>query len=222
MNGNVGVGRSTNGGKTFSAPINVSPPDEFFGDKDAMTVGPDPVDEVARQHLCCVGQLRMRRHRVFRGSRSGAVHRPRCDLDDLLRRQALRHLRRTESELLVPAIHRRPAVGRSQGRHALPGRRAISKSTTRPARVGRSPRTSRCSSRRTAARISGAASRSADVAPRHRSAPSSSGRACSCGRPSSGHGDLQGALYVAWNDGSNASSDHSHIRLAKSTNKGAN
>ena len=41
-NGNVAVGRSTDGGKSFAAPIDVSPPDEFFGDKEAMTVGPDP------------------------------------------------------------------------------------------------------------------------------------------------------------------------------------
>jgi hypothetical protein len=42
LNGNVAVGRSSNGGKTFSAPVDVSPADEFFGDKDAMTTGPDP------------------------------------------------------------------------------------------------------------------------------------------------------------------------------------
>jgi hypothetical protein len=40
---NIGVARSSNGGKTFSPPINVSPPDEFFGgDKEAITVGRNP------------------------------------------------------------------------------------------------------------------------------------------------------------------------------------
>jgi hypothetical protein len=40
----VGVAKSTNGGKTFSAPIVVSPSNELFyeGDKDALAVGPDP------------------------------------------------------------------------------------------------------------------------------------------------------------------------------------
>ncbi|MEA2545075.1 MAG: hypothetical protein QOI09_348 [Chloroflexota bacterium] len=40
----VSVAKSTNSGHTFSAPINASPSNAFFyfGDKDAMTVGPDP------------------------------------------------------------------------------------------------------------------------------------------------------------------------------------
>jgi hypothetical protein len=32
---------------------------------------------------------------------------------------------------------------------------------------------------------------------------------------------FKNALYVAWNNGSNPTSDHSHIRLAKSTNHGS-
>jgi hypothetical protein len=41
----VGVARSTNGGKTFSTPTIVSPSNDLFysGDKDALAVGPDPV-----------------------------------------------------------------------------------------------------------------------------------------------------------------------------------
>lgn len=41
----VGVAKSTNGGKTFSAPVVVSPNNDLFylGDKDALAVGPDPV-----------------------------------------------------------------------------------------------------------------------------------------------------------------------------------
>jgi hypothetical protein len=40
----VGVAKSTDGGKTFSAPTIVSPSDDLFysGDKDALAVGPDP------------------------------------------------------------------------------------------------------------------------------------------------------------------------------------
>jgi hypothetical protein len=40
----IGVAKSTDGGKTFSAPVTASPTGVFFyfGDKDAMTVGPDP------------------------------------------------------------------------------------------------------------------------------------------------------------------------------------
>ena len=40
----VGVAKSTNGGKTFSTPIVVSPSNDafYFGDKDALAVGPDP------------------------------------------------------------------------------------------------------------------------------------------------------------------------------------
>ena len=39
---NVGVGLSTDGGRTFSAVKNISPADEFQGDKDALAVGRDP------------------------------------------------------------------------------------------------------------------------------------------------------------------------------------
>ncbi|MDQ6793993.1 MAG: glycoside hydrolase [Chloroflexota bacterium] len=41
----VGVAKSTNGGATFSVPVIASPTDGFFyfGDKDALAVGPDPV-----------------------------------------------------------------------------------------------------------------------------------------------------------------------------------
>jgi BNR/Asp-box repeat len=41
----VGVAKSTDGGKTFSAPTVVSPSNDLFysGDKDALAVGPDPV-----------------------------------------------------------------------------------------------------------------------------------------------------------------------------------
>jgi hypothetical protein len=40
----VGVAKSTDGGKTFSVPTVVSPSNDFFyfGDKDALAVGPDP------------------------------------------------------------------------------------------------------------------------------------------------------------------------------------
>jgi BNR/Asp-box repeat len=40
----VGVAKSTNGGKTFSAPTQISPSDDIFyeGDKDSLTVGPNP------------------------------------------------------------------------------------------------------------------------------------------------------------------------------------
>jgi len=40
----IGVAKSTNGGKTFSAPTVVSPTDDlfYFGDKDALAVGRDP------------------------------------------------------------------------------------------------------------------------------------------------------------------------------------
>jgi hypothetical protein len=40
----VGVAKSTDGGKTFSAPTVVSPSNDafYFGDKDALAVGPDP------------------------------------------------------------------------------------------------------------------------------------------------------------------------------------
>jgi hypothetical protein len=40
----IGVAKSVDGGKTFSAPVTASPTGGFFyfGDKDAMTVGPDP------------------------------------------------------------------------------------------------------------------------------------------------------------------------------------
>ena len=40
----IGAAKSTDGGKTFSAPVTASPTGGFFysGDKDAMTVGPDP------------------------------------------------------------------------------------------------------------------------------------------------------------------------------------
>jgi hypothetical protein len=40
----VGVAKSTDGGKTFSTPIVVSPSNDafYFGDKDALAVGPDP------------------------------------------------------------------------------------------------------------------------------------------------------------------------------------
>jgi hypothetical protein len=40
----VGVAKSTNGGKTFSAPIVVSPTNDLFyeGDKDSLAVGPNP------------------------------------------------------------------------------------------------------------------------------------------------------------------------------------
>ena len=40
----IGVAKSTDGGRTFSAPVTASPTGGFFyfGDKDAMTVGPDP------------------------------------------------------------------------------------------------------------------------------------------------------------------------------------
>jgi len=42
----VGVAKSTDGGKTFSAPTTVSPNDPFyFGDKDALAVGPDPANQ---------------------------------------------------------------------------------------------------------------------------------------------------------------------------------
>lgn len=39
---NVGVSLSTDGGKTFGAPIDLSPADEFQGDKDALAAGRDP------------------------------------------------------------------------------------------------------------------------------------------------------------------------------------
>jgi hypothetical protein len=41
----VGVAKSTDAGKTFSAPTVVSPSNDlfYFGDKDALAVGPDPV-----------------------------------------------------------------------------------------------------------------------------------------------------------------------------------
>jgi hypothetical protein len=42
FNLNVGVGTSTDGGRTFAAPKNISPADEFSGDKDALAVGRDP------------------------------------------------------------------------------------------------------------------------------------------------------------------------------------
>jgi hypothetical protein len=40
----VGVAKSTNGGKTFSAPTVVSPKNDLFyeGDKDSLAIGPDP------------------------------------------------------------------------------------------------------------------------------------------------------------------------------------
>ncbi len=40
----IGVAKSTNGGKTFSAPKVVSPSNDlfYFGDKDSLAVGPDP------------------------------------------------------------------------------------------------------------------------------------------------------------------------------------
>jgi hypothetical protein len=42
----VGVSRSTDGGKTFPAPTNIAPTNDLFysGDKDAMAVGPDPTN----------------------------------------------------------------------------------------------------------------------------------------------------------------------------------
>jgi hypothetical protein len=44
-NGIVSVGKSTDGGRTFSAPVTASPDTGFYvADKDALTVGPDPVN----------------------------------------------------------------------------------------------------------------------------------------------------------------------------------
>jgi hypothetical protein len=48
----VGVAKSTNGGSTFSAPVIASPTGGFFyfGDKDALAIGPDPVTK-ARDNI---------------------------------------------------------------------------------------------------------------------------------------------------------------------------
>ena len=48
----VGVAKSTNGGATFSAPVIASPTGGFFyfGDKDALAVGPDPTTK-ARDNI---------------------------------------------------------------------------------------------------------------------------------------------------------------------------
>lgn len=42
----IGVSKSTDGGKTFSTPTNIAPTNDAFysGDKDAMAVGPDPAN----------------------------------------------------------------------------------------------------------------------------------------------------------------------------------
>jgi hypothetical protein len=48
----IGVAKSTNGGSTFSAPVVASPTGGFFyfGDKEALAVGPDPVTK-ARDNI---------------------------------------------------------------------------------------------------------------------------------------------------------------------------
>jgi len=45
----IGVAKSTNGGKTFAAPTKVSPSNDlfYFGDKDALAVGPDPTTKTS-------------------------------------------------------------------------------------------------------------------------------------------------------------------------------
>ena len=222
MNGNVGVGRSTNGGKTFSAPINVSPPDEFFGDKDAMTAGPDPVTKsrdniyVAWDNFGCDDTGCFEGLVLARSIDHGATwttsyvdkhydifdeQNPNCSFQQYIGAQPLVD---PKDGTLYLAAERFEVDDPTCTGGTFTQDQSLFVSTDAGAHFG--------------SRI-----KIADVTP-----------ATPFGALKLGPGMFmrtiefpvmaifKNALYVAWNNGSNASSDHSHIRLAKSTNKGAN
>jgi len=221
LNGNIGVARSTNGGKTFSPPVNVSPPDEFFGDKEAMTTGPDPVTK-SRDNLyvtwdnfgcddtgCFEGLV------LARSIDSGATwttsyldkhydvfdeNNPDCSFQQYIGAQPLVD---PKDGTLYIAAERFSVVDVGCLGGTFTQEQSLFVSTNGGATFG--PRI-----------------KIADVT-----------SATPFGAVNLGPGQFmrtiefpvmaifKNALYVAWNNGSNASSDHSHIRLAKSTNRGS-
>ncbi len=220
-NGNVGVGRSTNGGKTFSAPVNVSPADEFFGDKDAMTVGPDPATKsrdnvyIAWDNFGCDDTGCFEGLVLARSGDSGAnwttsyvdkhydifdEENPNCSFQQYIGAQPL--VDPKDGTLYVAAERFVVDDPTCEGGTASQDQ-SMFVSTDGGANFGNRLKI-------------------ADVTP-----------ATEFGAVNLGPGQFmrtvefptmaisKGALYVAWNNGSNATSDHSHIRLAKSTNHGS-
>jgi len=221
LNGNVAVARSSDGGKTFSRPINVSPQDEFFGDKDAMTVGPDPTsksrdniyvswDNFGCDDTGCFEGL------VLARSIDGGATWTTSYVD--------KHYDNMDPDVtdcsFQQYIGAQPLVDPKDGTLYVAAERI---SVTDPTCEGGTLSLEQSLFKSGDAGASfGARKKIADVTP-----------ATEFGAVNLGPGQymrtvefpvmaiFKNALYVAWNNGSNDTSDQSHIRLAKSTNGGS-